>query len=97
MSDRSDYECECTCARCGAESVWQQCTEWDCQDGVIVGSDDSDEDQSVRVQPCDICGGAGGWYCCTSSATWCIENPMTGREATPRGEVEMNITDRRQT
>lgn len=37
---------------------------------------------------CDVCLGVGHWHECLSSAEWCQENPLPGRENVERGTIE---------
>jgi hypothetical protein len=81
--DAKDYDCQC--ARRGSSMRWQDCEEWDCDDGYQSESMDEVDDYDGL---CDTCDGEGGWHICLSSPEWCNANPLPGRESIKRGEVE---------
>lgn len=79
---QSGDEIDCQCARCGSSCDWMEC---DCDDGYL-------NDAGTM---CQVCGGYGGRQFCMSSAAWCEDNPLPGREDVRRGEIEW-FTVRRQ-
>ena len=77
---RSGLEIDCQCARCGSSIATEDC-------------DFCGEDTCCCLYPddnlvCDYCRGTGVWRICLSSAEWCQENPLPGREGVERGAVE---------
>lgn len=72
------------CARCGSSMGHTRC------DG--CGGDGFtyyEDDEGYEIEePCEQCGGDGFWSSCLSSDEWCQANPLPGREATDRGEIE---------
>lgn len=88
-ADGKQYDCQC--ARCGSSCDWTECEEYDCDDGYITDdADEWDDDDGVpgEVRVCDTCEGRGGWNTCLSSAKFCEDNPLPGREAIRRGALE---------
>lgn len=83
-------EIDCQCARCGSSCGWQDCES--CVDGYSSHNCGEDccfcDDPDEYNVPCDFCRTKGGWWVCLSDAEWCEANPLPGREATPRGEIE---------
>lgn len=80
---------ECQCARCGSSCDYQHCEECeDGYDGHECGEDCCMCRRPKENVPCQICRGRGGWYACLSSSEWCKANPLPGREAIGRGEIE---------
>jgi len=60
-----------TCAQCGNETQWRDCT--NCVDGMV--DHDCGEDVCCCLDPepnvrCDICCGKGGWLQCWNCAPW---------------------------
>ena len=79
-------EIDCQCARCGGSCVWHDC--YECEDGY---NDRHDEDPlwyGHELYICQCCLGRGGWNVCGNSHEWCEANPLTGREAINRGQLE---------
>lgn len=77
---------EPSCQRCGSSVMWEDCDS--CDEG--MNGHDCGEDTCCCLEPednmaCDICEGQGGWYVCLSSAEWCRNNPLPGREEKVRG------------
>ena len=75
---RSGLEIDVQCARCGSSIDTRHCEE-------CGGDTRSSLSHDV---PCDCCRGAGVLHICLSSAEYCRDNPMAGREDVPRGKVE---------
>lgn len=83
-------EWSCQCARCGSSCDWSEC-DWCGGEG--VDGHDCGEDCCCCSYPddnvtCDICCGTGGWWTCLSSASFCLQNPLPGREDIKRGNAE---------
>ena len=81
---------ECQCARCGSSCDFQQCDQCG---GEGVDGHDCGDDTCCCLYPednvgCDICESHGGWWTCLSSPEWCKANPLEGRDAIERGEIE---------
>lgn len=80
---------DCQCARCGSSVHEDLCDE--CEDG-FDGHDCGEDCCMCRYPdenvPCQHCGGTGVWRICLSSSEWCNANPLPGREAVERGEIE---------
>lgn len=86
---------ECQCARCGSSLDFEQC---EMCGGEGVYGHDCGEDCCVCLHPednmrCDICHGEGSWPRCFSSAEWCRDHPMPGRENVPRSTPEWFVVD----
>ncbi len=72
---------EVRCRRCGSDMAHTDCPS--CQDSVVEAlSYDGD------YEPCETCGGEGGWWFCLATSTWCQANPLPGREAELRSTPE---------
>ncbi len=87
-------EWDCRCARCGSSADYEHC--YNCEDG--YSSHDCGEDCCCCLYPennvrCDVCEGYGGWNQCMSSAEWCEDHPLPGREEV-RGKLEWFVVDR---
>ena len=81
-------EWENQCARCGSSMLWIDCCECG-GDGFFEAMDlDVDDEIWESERMCDCCNGRGGWYECLSSAKFCKEYPLPGREETKRGQIE---------
>lgn len=87
-NDGQEYETQC--ARCGSSIEWEPCDA--CGGDGFYGHDCGEDccaclypDDNVR---CDICEGRGGWERCLSSADYCEQHPMPGRESVHRSAVE---------
>jgi len=76
------------CARCGSSCDWQECEEWDCEDGYREEDWGDDVVANMYTVVCETCQGYGGWHRCMSSPEWCEANPLPGREDVPRGTLE---------
>lgn len=81
---------DCQCARCGSDLDHETC---DVCGGDGVDGHECGEDCCCCLDPeenvvCDACGGRGSFPRCLSSAKWCEANPLPGREAVKRGQVE---------
>lgn len=86
---RADLEIDCQCARCGSSMDTEYCGE--CEDG--FDGHDCGEDCCPCLHPednvpCQYCDGSGARHRCMSSPEWCRANPLPGREAVERGEIE---------
>ena len=77
--DGKDYDAHC--ARCGSSVEWHNCSDCD-------GTGNRDADDDFSNDECEVCDGKGGWWACTSSAEWCQQFPMPGREEMVRDEIE---------
>lgn len=85
----SGLEIDCQCARCGSSVETERCEY--CEDG--FDGHDCGEDCCCCLHPeenvpCQYCRGTGVWRRCMSFMKWCEENPLSGREAVQRGEIE---------
>jgi hypothetical protein len=81
------------CARCGSSVDRELCE--DCggdgyveagcfEDSCCCANPEVDHD----YETCHACAGSGGWWRCLSSEEFCGANPLPGRGAVSRGEVE---------
>lgn len=90
-SDGRNWECQC--ARCGSSADFETCIEcdgdgWiDYRDGWYEDDDDADDDREGDSM-CPGCSSHGGQYRCLSSAEFCQNNPIPGRETIKRGSIE---------
>lgn len=80
---------DCQCARCGSSCDFVECDQ--CEDG--YSDHDCGDDCCCCLHPkpnvtCSFCHGYGGWNKCLSSPEWCKTNPLPGREAVQRGDLE---------
>lgn len=84
-------EWECQCARCGSSVEWERCGS--CGGDGITGPGELYEQDPLWYSPedyenCHQCDGESSWAFCCSGAEWCEANPIPGREAIKRGEIE---------
>ncbi len=80
-------EWDCQCARCGSSCESQGCDECG-NDGWVECEDADDIEEFGYCQVCPDCYGNPVRYWCLSSQEWCEANPLPGREAVSRGEIE---------
>ena len=83
------------CARCGSSAYFEDCYNCDCG----MRHHDCGEDCCCYEYPepnvrCDVCRGEGGWWRCMSGATFCEDNPLPGRDAVKRGQIEWFTFDK---
>lgn len=93
---RDGREWDCQCARCGSSMGDMTC---EACGGEGTDGHDCGEDCCCCLYPednvpCGICDGDGAFSYCLSSPEWCEANPLPGREAIGRGEVEWFCTER---
>lgn len=71
------------CARCGSSLAWE-----DCQSCGGEGCYEDDDDGIIEYRTCWDCEGQARFAFCLSSAEWCEQNPLPGREHVKSGTVE---------
>lgn len=92
---QSGLAIDCQCARCGSSVHTQRCDY--CEDG--FDGHDCGEDcccclHPEENMPCQYCRATGFWRACCSSIEFCETNPLPGREAVARGEIEWFTVER---
>jgi hypothetical protein len=60
----------------------------DCDNEGFVENDEPDFEGDEDFIPCPHCLGDPVSYRCLSTAEWCKANPLPGREAVARGQIE---------
>jgi hypothetical protein len=86
LPPQDDRDWDCQCARCGSSCDSEGCD--DCDNDGFVENEDPDLEGDEDFIPCPYCLGEPVRYRCLSTAEWCQANPMTGREAVSRGQIE---------
>ena len=89
---RDGREWDCQCARCGSGTYWRECEE--CEDGYVWDDWGDDVIPDRILRKCEWCQGHSGDLWCLSSKEWCEANPLEGREAVDRGQIEWLVAEK---